>query len=88
MSWQPIETAPLHQEVLFYREDTGVLFGKYTSMDGELSDDEIETLDWSEDEIFEPDFWWYHPHLGLCRLEGDLRPTHWMRLPEPPEVPE
>lgn len=84
MKWKPIETCPLHTEVLFYREDAGVLFGSFSSLDGLLTNDELEKLSLSEDEIYEPDYW-AHLAQGMSRCDGDLKPTHWMPLPKGPE---
>ena len=53
--WNPIETVPVpaHTPVLFWRKDSGWFEGKYTSLDGELSDGELESSELTEEEIFE-----------------------------------
>jgi hypothetical protein len=85
--WQPIETAPQWKNVLLFREDAGVMFGRYTNLAEDLmSEADCEASDLSEDELFEMD-WWTFSEIGLCRLSDDLepsQPTHWMPLPAPP----
>jgi len=83
--WQDISAAPLHTEVLAYREDAGVFYAIYTSLDGMLSDGEIERSNLTEEEIFEVS-WFCFDICGLDRLDGDLMPTHWMPLPPPPSI--
>lgn len=82
--WQPMETCPKHVDVLFYREDCGVINGQLTCADSFMTDKERESGDYSEDEQFSEDAWCYGPE-GVERLDGDLVPTHWMPYPDEPE---
>lgn len=83
--WQPIDTAPMHREVLVWRGDTGAMLAMYTSLDqfvpeykhGEYSDKDLYSMDWFCAGF--DDGW---------RLEGDDVPTHWMPLPDGPPAPE
>jgi hypothetical protein len=83
--WQPMGTCPKHVDVLFYREDCGVINGQLTCADSFMTDKERESGDYSEDEQFSEDAWCYGPQ-GVERLDGDLVPTHWMPYPAEPEV--
>lgn len=83
--WQPMGTCPKHVDVLFYREDCGVINGQFTCADSFMTDKERESGDYSEAEQFNEDAWCYGPQ-GVERLDGDLVPTHWMPYPAEPEV--
>lgn len=84
-SWQPMASCPKHVDVLFYREDCGVINGQLTYADSFMTDKERESGDYSEEEQFTEDAWCYGPQ-GVERLDGDLVPTHWMPYPAEPEV--
>ncbi|MBF8676197.1 hypothetical protein IRZ53_17530 [Pseudomonas fulva] len=84
-SWQPMESCPKHVEVLFYREDCGVISGQLTCADTFMTDKDRESGDYSEEEQYSEDAWCYGPD-GVERLDGDLVPTHWMPYPDEPEV--
>ncbi len=84
MSWQPIETVPLHVSVLFYREDAGVFYGQKTYCAEWVSEQEQAKEEYDEETLFQVDCWAFE-HDGAHRLEGDVTPTHWM-LPLPPEA--
>ena len=83
--WQPMESCPKHVEVLFYREDCGVISGQLTCADTFMTDKDRESGDYSEEEQYSEDAWCYGPD-GVERLDGDLVPTHWMPYPDEPEV--
>jgi hypothetical protein len=77
MEWQPIETCRRHVDVLFYREDAGIMFGQYTYCADWISDEEQAARQYDEDTLYREDPWAFGPH-GAYRLEGEERPTHWM----------
>lgn len=83
--WQPIETCPSHEEVLFFRADAGVFAGMITDPDHFMSDKERDEWEETEEEMFELDAFGYGD-FGVCRCDGSERPTHWMQLPTEPEV--
>ena len=89
--WRPRDTCPKHVEVLFWREDAGVMLGEFTSLREFLTEREIENSELSEEALDRDDFWAFCPD-GLERLEGedgesfDERPTHWMPLPAGPDA--
>ncbi|MDV9031349.1 hypothetical protein Q7C30_004410 [Pseudomonas sp. RAC1] len=83
--WQPMDSCPKHVEVLFYREDCGVICGQLTCVDTFMTDNDRESGDYSEEEQYSEDAWCYGPD-GVERLDGDLVPTHWMPYPTEPEV--
>lgn len=82
--WQPIETAPKDgPEFNAYREDQGVFTCRYAHME-EFMDPDLYSGD---DELGSADhegFW--HEMWGW--LDDDLKPTHWMPLPSPPQTPQ
>lgn len=89
--WQPIETAPLHTEVLVYREDAGVLLAKKTCLADWLITENDTDHGMTEDELWENQ-WFSYDDRGASRLSDDHvrgkcdgNPTHWMPLPEAPK---
>lgn len=83
-AWMPIETAPLHESVLFFREDAGVFYGQKTYCADWVSEKEQEEEGYDEETLFKVDCWAFE-HDGAHRLDGDVMPTHWQPLPPPPE---
>lgn len=84
-AWQPIDTCPEHKDVLFFRADAGVFTGMITDADHFMSDKERDEWEGTEEETFELDAFGYGD-FGVCRCDGSERPTHWMPLPDEPEV--
>ncbi|MGV2452465.1 UNVERIFIED_CONTAM: DUF551 domain-containing protein [Ralstonia mannitolilytica] len=84
--WIPVSTKPdSFQDVILYREDAGVFTGFYGNYAGCLPDNIVEEMGYlSEEELFEVRFF-YYDFGGNGILELDTEPTHWMKLPEPPE---
>ena len=82
-NWQPIETAPKHEEVLFYRDDCGVFYGEYTYCVEWYFEDELEELEMTEDALWEM-FYWCYLARGAVALDRDEPPTHWKPLDAPP----
>jgi len=81
--WQPIDTALKHTDLLFFRADQGVCFGQYTTCDEWMTDSEKENFG-DDDSVYDLDFWCFD-HSGATRMDGDLKPTHWMPLPKEPK---
>lgn len=83
MNWQPIETAPKDgTEIFGWHRDCGVMMIRWTSCEAFCTDAEMRGM--SDEAIHQQDWFcadWAHGD----RLEGDLIPTHWMPLPEPPQ---
>lgn len=90
--WRPIEEAPLHQDVLVYREDAGIMLGRHTCLEA-FGFPESETEGLSEDDLHEND-WWAFGERGILRLSNDScgdksgLPTRYMPLPAPPHKGE
>lgn len=81
--WQLIDTAPMDgTEILAWRSDAGIMLVRYTCCADFVTEREAEELD--EETLFAND-WFYADFVSGDRLEGDLVPTHWMSLPQPPE---
>jgi hypothetical protein len=83
--WLSIESAPKDgTEILIWREDCGVLMGRYCSANelSTMSDKERDELD--EVSLFQEDWWGGDADGGGYRLEGSELPTHWLPLPLPP----
>lgn len=68
--WMPIESAPMHVEVMVWREDCGAWIAANTSIDAYQEDGDPEDESWFS---------------VAGRHEGDEAPTHWMPLPPPPQ---
>jgi hypothetical protein len=83
-TWQPIATAPLDgTEVLAWREDCGQFIALHTSADAfPLTQDEIDQMD--EETLFAKS--WFTQWPQAIRCDGSETPTHWMRLPERPNL--
>ncbi len=88
--WQPIETAPKDgTEILAYREDAGVFLVRWTCCAELFSEQEIDAMcreyPRRDDEWLFDKAWMFADFVRGDRLDGDLVPTHWMPLPEPPK---
>ena len=72
MEWQPIETAPKNADILLYCPRRGVVCGRW-------SDERYAT---------KPKPYWTHDRERLfgVRETREDQPTHWMPLPEAPNV--
>lgn len=76
--WQPIETAPKDgTEIIVWREDAGTFMARWIEPANFLTEKEIEN--WSEHDVWEPD-WFYADFVSGGRLEPG--PTHWTPLPQ------
>jgi hypothetical protein len=80
--WKPIESAPKNgDELIGFRPDQGVFVFRWALMEEfvakDMHGDPIE--DYDEDQAD-----WWHDRWGW--MEDELRPTHWMPLPDPPTV--
>ncbi len=82
--WQPIETAPKDgSEILGYREDCGILLIRWTAPANFCTEKELEGLD--DESAFAED-WFYADFVAGGRLEREEVPTHWMPLPDEPNL--
>lgn len=85
--WQPIDDAPKDgTEILLYREDCGVILGRWISPAEFISDGDIAE-NFTEDEWHEPD-WFGADFVSGFRISNDGTPTHWQPLPSPPGANE
>lgn len=83
--WRPIETAPKDgTEILIWREDCGVLIGRYCSANELLSMTDKDRDELDEESLFNKDWWGGDADGGGYRLQGSEAPTHWMPLPAEP----
>jgi hypothetical protein len=79
--WQPIETAPKDgSEVLLYRDDAGVILGRWIAPCDFLDDAELENHPDDRDDAD----WFGADFIAGYRITNDGLPTHWQPLPEPP----
>lgn len=82
-NWIPIADAPMHKEVLAWREDAGAFVAIYTCAAALMDEREIESCELDE-EALHGDRWFAYAQDGLFSMEGDETPTHWMPMPEGP----
>lgn len=83
--WQTIETAPKDgSEILLYREDCGVILGRWISCSDFVSDGDPSAEFCQSDEEWEEPDWFGADFVSGFRITNDGLPTHWMPLPSPP----
>lgn len=73
-------------ELIMYREDAGVFFGYFGSLEESVPDDQKEILyeqGLTEEDIFENRFY-YYDMAGNGLLELDTLPQLWAERPKPP----
>lgn len=75
MGWRPIETAPKGRIILLWAVTD-------RADDGEIRNWRMGT---GSTPFAEPIEWTWE---GYRLREWDIKPTHWMPLPEPPQEPE
>ena len=79
MKWLPIESAPKNSTLwLGYKNS----LGNWRSTRGQYFSEEEIASDWEDDEM--PEGWYETPAEGEECFH--INPTHWMRLPNPPEA--
>lgn len=82
--WQPIETAPRDgTEILLYREDCGVMLGRWIAPCEFLNDAEYTVMD---EESWEDPDWFGADFVAGHRITNDGEPTEWQPLPNPPAL--
>lgn len=87
--WQTMETAPKDgTEILLYREDCGVMLGRWIACcefiaDGDPGNDFCPE---GNDEAWEEPDWFGADFIQGYRITNDGAPTHWQPLPTPPET--
>lgn len=81
--WVKVEDGlpEIFTEVILYREDAGVFFGYFGSLEDKLADEHKGFL--SEEILFEKSFFSYE-YDGIHQLELEAMPTKWMPLPPNP----
>ncbi|QZA71287.1 hypothetical protein AH02_45 [Pseudomonas phage AH02] len=84
-AWQSIETCPTYDEVLFYREDCGVLLGRFCDRDTLMDDKERDEWEGTEEQLYQFEYWAFG-QWGVELLDGSEVPTHWIPLPVGPEL--
>lgn len=88
ISWVALsESHPkAESEIIMYREDAGVFFGYYGSLEESLPEDQKENLyeqGLTEESMFENRFY-YYDMAGSGLLELDMLPQFWADCPKPP----
>lgn len=73
-------------ELIMYREDAGVFFGYYGSLEESVPEDQKENLyeqGLTEEDMFENRFY-YYDMAGNGLLELETLPQFWAECPKPP----
>lgn len=83
VGWQPFSSCPENTDVIFYRQDCGVINGRLCAYDYFMDDRDRDLTEITEEEQFTVRAWCYGPK-GLEMLDEDLEPTHWLALPPTP----
>lgn len=84
--WLPIETAPQNgTEMLGWREDCGVILIRWDCLAEMLTEDEYKAAEQTEESGWQYN-WMCADFVSGCTLDGDEVPTHWMPLPDAPNV--
>lgn len=84
MTWQPIETAPKDGRTLLLGYFN--LSGKWRTLRGQWYSDDLIAMDWEDPD--EGEAGWYETAVEADEPPNlwKTTPTHWMPLPDPPEV--
>jgi hypothetical protein len=94
--WQPIETAPKGKKVIVFGEVPGMshpqtVVARYWTRHTLPVAEGFEDEDWvdlsGDGDAYMPEDW-YEETMGEDVAAVNLKPTHWMPLPEPPKGAE
>lgn len=92
VGWQPIETAPKGKKVIVFGQVPNMMHphtmvARYWPRGTLEVADDFQCEDWAEeigDGVYMPEGW-YEETMGEEAPVVNIRPTHWMKLPEPPK---